>query len=108
MANQRIQQIEQMLEEDPRDPFLHYARCLEYSKISPHEGQPFWDKILVEFPDYVPVYYQAGSCYSELGLKNRAIEIWKKGADMAEKLQDRHALTELKGRIQNALIEDED
>ena len=106
--NNRIQQIEQMLEEDPNDPFLHYARCLEYTKIAPAEGQPFWDHMLQQFPDYVPVYYQAGSCFAALGLKERAIEAWEKGIIQATKHLDRHALTELKSVLQNFLMDEED
>lgn len=108
MSNSRIQQIEKMLEDDPIDPFLHYALCLEFTRISPLDGKAYWDKILLQFPEYVPVYYQAGTCYSELGLKEMAIDTWKKGINQAEKQQDRHALTELKSILQNALIEDED
>ena len=107
-SNDRIQQIELMLEEDPKDPFLHYARCLEYSRISPSDGQPFWENMLLEFPDYVPLYYQAGTCFAAIGLKERAMDIWKKGIEQAAKHQDNHALTELKSILQNALIDDED
>lgn len=108
MTNNRIQQIEQMLAEEPQDPFLHYARCLEYTRISPADGQLFWVRMMQEFPDYVPSYYQAGNCFAELGLKEQALETWKKGADEAARKPDHHALTELKARIQNALIEDDE
>ena len=107
-TNNRIQQIGQMLEEDPKDPFLHYARCLEFTKISCEQGRPFWEQMLLEYPEYVPVYYQAGTCFSELGLKEQAIDTWKKGIDQAAKQEDRHALTELRSILQNALIDDED
>jgi tetratricopeptide (TPR) repeat protein len=107
-TNNRILQIEQMLDEDPHDPFLHYARCLEYARISPKESQPLWERMLLDFPDYVPLYYQAGTCFAELGLKDQAIETWKKGVEKAAKHLDLHALTELKSILQNALIDDED
>lgn len=104
----RIHQIEQMLKEDPQDPFLHYALCLEYTKISQTKGKPLWEDLLQEFPEYLPAYYQAGSCFAELGHKEQAIEIWKKGAEEAVKQKDHHTLTELKNIIQNAVIEDDD
>jgi tetratricopeptide (TPR) repeat protein len=104
----RIRQIEKMLDEDPNDPFLHYARCLEYTSDSYFAGRPFWEKILNQFPDYLPSYYQAGVCFDNLGLKMMAIEIWKKGVDEALKQQDFHALTELKNILQNALLEEDE
>jgi hypothetical protein len=105
---ERIKQIDLLIAEDPEDPFLYYARCLELTKISPAEGNKNWEDLLLQFPEYLPSYYHAGLSFKETGEKEKALEIWKKGILLAERTSDRHALTELRGIYQNTLLDEED
>jgi hypothetical protein len=104
----RISHLEMLIAEDPSDPFLHYAYCLEISKTGRSDSEKNWDLLLDKSPEYLPAYYQSGLYCLSIQKKDKAIQIWKKGIDLAIVQNDGHALTELKGILQNTLLDDED
>ncbi len=63
----RKQQIEEMLTEDPNDPFLRYGLAMEHvSEGQDEEAIRCFEGLLHVAPEYVPAYMQAGdSCASE-------------------------------------------
>ena len=106
LIEDRILQLEKLLEEDASDPFLYYALCLEFSKISNERSESLWLELISRFPDYLPSYYQAGLTLVEIRKRDEAIQLWKKGITLAELQNDRHALTELKSILQNTLLDE--
>ncbi|MGH7224888.1 MAG: hypothetical protein ACRELF_16820, partial [Gemmataceae bacterium] len=60
-AKSRKEQLEEMLAEEPNDPFLHYGLAMEY--VSAGEDRTAverFQKLLAVAADYVPGYLQAG------------------------------------------------
>jgi tetratricopeptide (TPR) repeat protein len=98
----RIEYLRELLKEDPQEPFIHYAICLELKKRE--EGAlPAFHQLLDTFPEYLPAYYQTALMLAENGKIQEAAEVAGKGISLAEKLDDRHALAELKGLRQDIL-----
>lgn len=101
MSNDRLKMIENMLETNPKDSFLHYAAALEHHKngdlntaIKTIKG------IIKNDPDYLASYYQLGKLLEEKGKAEEAIEIYKQGRSVARKQNDMKTL----GEISEALM----
>lgn len=56
-------------------------------------------------PDYVGTYYHLGKLYEEIEEGEKALEIYQKGIEIAKKIKDQHALSELMGAKMNLEME---
>jgi hypothetical protein len=104
---ERIAYLQSLVAESPEDPFPQYALCLESEKAGLEKALE-WEKLLLVFPSYLPSFFQAGQAFYEASQKDKAVEIWKSGLELALQQSNYHTLAELKSAIQNALVEDED
>ena len=101
----RINKLKEMLEVEANDSFLQHALALEYIKIgNESEAKKLFIEILVREPNYLGSYYHLGKLLERIGEIKKAIEIYKKGIDVARAANDRHSFNEL----QNALEEAQD
>lgn len=96
MAPDRLRQLEQFYDEDPRDPFNVYALALEYLKHDPSRTRQLFDILLAQHADYLPTYYHAGKLYEHLGDITKAAAIFEKGMELARKVNDAKAERELR------------
>ncbi len=104
--NNRIREIIQMIQDDSRDPFLWYVLALEYNKLDDmEETYETFRKLLIQFPDYLPSYYQAAHFFWEIGFIEEAKSTFLKGIELSEKNQDAKTGQELKNAYQNFLID---
>lgn len=97
--NKRMAALQQFYEQDPADPFNLYALTLEH--LAAHDGaraRAGFEKLLAEFPDYVPTYYHAAAFFAQAGEQQQAIAIFEQGLNAAR--HDAHALRELRGAYQ--------
>ena len=101
MNQSRIELLEKFIEEDPADPFNYYALALEYQQTNPAKARKLYDDLLINHPEYLPVYYTAGTFYAELADESRALEILNGGVELAKTKSDYKALRELQSAIQN-------
>ena len=94
----RKQQIEEMLAEEPNDPFLHYGLAMEHLSEGDEESavKRFHELIRIT-PDYVPAYLQAGQALIRLGRIPEARETFERGSQVAQKQNDEHAYQEMQG-----------
>lgn len=97
MQAQRIKYLQEEIENFPEDPFNYYALALEYISGAPQEAERLFGKLLSDFPDYLPVYYQAANYHFEKGDYSKAGELFTTGIALAEKQKNEKALRELKG-----------
>jgi tetratricopeptide (TPR) repeat protein len=92
----RLQQLLQFHSENPNDAFLLFALAKEYEKLgNPESALEFYQKIVAQSPDYVGVYYHLGKLLEKTNNPDQALETYKAGMDIAQKIGDRHALSEL-------------
>lgn len=98
MSKSRRQQIEEMLADEPNDPFLRYGLAMEHVSAGDDEGavRCFQDLVGVA-PDYVPGYLQAGQALMRLGRTADARVILGQGISVARKVGDGHAAEEMRG-----------
>ncbi len=94
--SERLKQLEHFYEEDPQDPFNLYALALEYQKHDQAKAITFFERLLTDHPAYVPSYYHAAKLYEQLGERDKAIQTYEKGIEMARKVNDLKAARELK------------
>jgi len=104
--NNRINEINRMIQDDSEDPFLWYLLALEYEKHGERKKtRDLFQHVLGRFPDYLPVYYQAAHLFWEMGFLEEARDIFMKGIALAEKNRDIKTEMELKNAYQNFLME---
>jgi tetratricopeptide (TPR) repeat protein len=97
----RKQQIEEMLAEDPNDPFLRYGLAMEYvSAGQDEEAVRCFEELLRTSPDYVPGYMQAGRGLVRLNRLEEARTVFQAGIAAARKQGDQHAAEEMTGFLE--------
>lgn len=106
MKSDRIAQLIKFLAEDPHDAFVKYGLAMEYLTDQPEESITWFTDLLINHPDYLPTYYQAAALYAEIGSREEAEEVYRKGIELAKKVNDRHSLAELQSAYQNFLMEE--
>lgn len=98
----RMQQIEEMLRDEPNDPFLRYGLAMEHASQG-NDAQAA--EALIDLaqiaPDYVPAYVQAGQALLRLQRLPEARAIWTRGIAAARKCGDAHAAEEMQGFVAN-------
>jgi predicted Zn-dependent protease len=94
----RRQQLEEMLREDPGDPFLWYGLAMEQAGAGEHEAAlRTFDELRRRDPDYVPAYLQAGQLLARLDREEEARAVFQIGIAVARKKGDLHAAGEMEG-----------
>lgn len=107
MNANRINQLSRYVEEEPTEPFNVYALALEYMNGQPQQARSYFDRLLTEYPDYLPTYYHAASLYADLDERGKAAELYDKGIALARTQNNEKTLQELQ-RAQLAFEDDED
>ena len=86
-----------MLNEDPQDPFLHYALGLELAKKKKYqEAMSSFQQTINLDENYVAAYYQLGILYIEIDIVDVARTYIEKGIEKAQLKKDLKAKGELK------------
>lgn len=96
----RLSQLEQMLVDEPFDPFLHYALGMEYVKLGEAEKalQKF-THMNQQFPDHVAAWHQRGRLLVEQSQAEFAREVLQQGIGVAQRTGDGHAAGEMQGLL---------
>jgi Tfp pilus assembly protein PilF len=93
---ERIQKLENFLQQSPKDNFLRHALALEWIKVGDEQkAQALFEAILTESPDYVGSYYHLGKLLERAGEISKAIEWYEKGMAAAKAAKDQHSYNEL-------------
>lgn len=101
----RLEQLQQMLLQEPNDRFLQYAIAIEYfSSGQVQKAIGILNEIIDQDPDYLAVYYQLGKCYEATERIEDAITVYNKGILVAQKLGKQKTLGELREAL--FLLED--
>lgn len=101
----RLEQLQQMLLQEPNDEFLQYAIAMEY--FSADEVQMAvvgLEKIISNNKNYLAAYYQLGKCFEALNKINEAKSAYERGVAIAHEQKNTKTLNELREAI--FLLED--
>lgn len=92
----RLDQLQQMLLQEPNDEFLQYAIGIEYFSAGNFtKALDCFKIILNNKPDYLAAYYQTGKCYEELKQVEEAKNIYTLGIELAQKQNKQKTFSEL-------------
>jgi Tfp pilus assembly protein PilF len=98
----RKEQLEEMLAEEPHDPFLRYGLAMEHvSAGDDATAARHFRELIAATPDYVPAYMQGGQALARSGQAAAARELWQQGVAVARQKGDSHAADEMTGMIEN-------
>jgi len=98
MSSTRLSKLLEFLESDANDPFILYALATEYNNLNDKEkAYSFYLQLTDKHPDYVGTYYHLGKLLEKDGEKEKAIETYEKGMQVARSKRDMHAFSELQG-----------
>jgi len=97
MTTSRIDKIQAMLLEDPRDSFLRYTLAMEFRKLNENEKSL---KLLAELadndePKYVAAFFMAAQQLVELDRLDEARRFLRDGIDEARRQDNQHAAAEM-------------
>lgn len=104
MNSGRIEQLQKFLDEDRSDPFNWYALALEFVKSDQQKALTLFEKLLNDFPEYIPTYYHAGHLYLELGEHQKAVDVFERGITLAKKQNDVKSTRELKSALDELMF----
>ncbi len=105
-TNEKLKKLEAFLEQSPRDEFILFAMAQEYSKLGEYEASiAGYEKLLEVNMDYVGTYYHLGKTLEKLSQNDRALSIYRKGIEVANRLKDQHSASELMNAKMNLEIE---
>jgi Tfp pilus assembly protein PilF len=103
----RIEQIKSMLQNEPEDAFLQYALATEYvAGEQLNEGREVFEKLVEAQPDYVATYYHLGKLYETISEREKAEATYETGIEIAVKIKDLHAKSELQDALNNLLFDE--
>ena len=106
--NSRLEQLLAFLEQDPKDPFVIYAIATEYRAFDINKAKTYFERLLEEFPNYLPTYYHAAHLLEELDELEKAKQVYEEGIKLATVQQESLALRELQNAYNNLLFELDD
>ena len=105
MQAERIKFLLEQIASDPEEPFNYYALAIEYKDNQQDKALEYFEKLLKEFPKYLPTYYHAAALFFETNQNKEAENTYLLGIELAEKLNKEKALRELKSAYQMFLDE---
>ena len=101
--NQHMSRLDTLLEyynEDPSDTFVIYSLAQEYNSMgNTDESRKFYHVLKNVDSDYIGLYYHLGKLEESVGNLKTAMEVYQDGIDIAKRLGETHALSELSGAL---------
>jgi tetratricopeptide (TPR) repeat protein len=103
----RIQMLQSFAEQEPGNAFNWYGLALEYLEEEPLEALKYFEKLLLEFPNYLPSYYPAANLFAQLGFLDKACTAFEAGIKIAQSQNESKTLNELKNSYLNFKFEND-
>jgi len=103
MTINRLERLLEFSKTEPNDPFLKYALATEYLRLNnTEEALRYYLDLVDKHTDYIGTYYHLGKLYEQLGQQDDALRVYEQGIEVAKRIKDQHALSELMG-VYNSL-----
>jgi tetratricopeptide (TPR) repeat protein len=108
MSNlERLRLLREFIKEEPENPFNFYALALEIKDFDSLEASRLFDLLLLNHPDYLPVYFPSAHFFFELGQIEKAKGIFEKGIVIAKIQKSEKTLKELQNAYNSFLFEND-
>ncbi len=100
MANERIEQLKSILEQDPSNTLTRYALGMEYSNAGDVDASVAEFQALVTAnPGYANAYFMAAQALSNAERKEEAKDWLRRGIAAAQKTNNKHAESEMQAML---------
>ena len=97
---ERMQQIRELLVDDPADPFLRYGLAMEYAgQGDDATAAGHFRDLIASNPEYIPVYLMLGQTLVRLGEDVEAKDTLRRGVAAAAKAGNEHAQGEMQALL---------
>ena len=100
MATNRLEILQQMVNQDPKNAFARYGLATEYA----NSGD--WAQAVVEFrtllqhdESYAAAYYHGGQALEKLGELEQARAMYEKGIEITTRKGDLHTRSEIEAAL---------
>ncbi len=92
----RLDQLQEMLTQEPDDAFIRYALALELKKHGrTDEALDQFEQVIGRHVEYAPAYFMMGQLLAEEGRVEDAKQRLREGVAMAQRAGDSHAQGEM-------------
>jgi tetratricopeptide (TPR) repeat protein len=96
MNQARVDQLLQMLADEPNEPFLLYALAMEYGNAEKYEESlQYYQRLVKEHRQYVGTYYHLAKLFEKLERNDDATNTYEQGMGIARQMGDQHSFKEL-------------
>ena len=97
---ERMQQIRELLVDDPADPFLRYGLAMEYAgQGDDATAAGHFRDLIASNPEYIPAYLMLGQTLVRLGDDVEAKDTLRRGVAAAAKAGNEHAQGEMQALL---------
>ena len=103
MNNDRLEQLRQFYQDDPKDPFNLYCLANEYKNHDPDRALEYYLKLLKDHPKYLPTYYHTAELYVDNDEIDLAEKVIDDGIELALEQNDTLALRELRNKLDDLM-----
>jgi Flp pilus assembly protein TadD len=92
----RLAALRDFVAKSPDDPFPRYGLAMELANRGLlEEACQAFQELLDRKPDYVPAYLMYGNALARAGRRDRAVEVYRSGAEVSMRRGDTHAHGEI-------------
>jgi tetratricopeptide (TPR) repeat protein len=96
----RVASFLAFIDQRPDDPFPVYGLAMEHKNAGRYlEAQPYFDRLMERFPDYVAAYFHAAANLVALGRRDDAVARYRRGIEVSARRGDAHARGELEAAL---------
>jgi tetratricopeptide (TPR) repeat protein len=100
MATNRLEILQQMVEQDPNNSFARYGLAMEYANSGAFEKAiTEFENLVRQDADYSAAYFHGGQALEKLGRLEDARQMYEKGIEVTTRKGDLHTRAEIEAAL---------
>jgi tetratricopeptide (TPR) repeat protein len=100
MATNRVEILQQMVEQDPKNSFARYGLAMEYANSGNYEQAIIeYKALLAQDENYAAAYYHGGQALEKQGRVEEAKELYEAGLVATKRNGDSHTHAEIEAAL---------
>ncbi len=104
MAKTRLELLQEMTTQDPKNEFTRYGLAQEYANGGRlEEAIAEFSRLLEANPDYAAAYFHGGRALENLGRLEDARQMYQRGIEVCERTGNQHTGSEMQAALDELL-----